>query len=257
MRTTGGRRNDRVQKASMRRGAGFHGIPASSGNVEFSNDILESYGLTVDDVFDNDDIFDDEWKAGEAIDTVARKLAQDLRDDPELLGGYVAAYDDDYFDKIARYVAKDIVRTARSAAGAGGSWRSRGLKSSSMRRGAGFHGIPREFGGGYIETDEVEPGRWRARGSQGGEYATRAVYGRTEQEAVRKAVKEMQGYPEARSLTLGDVMGAEACRSASRRGAAARRSPAKRRASRAGASAKSARARRIAAYGRKSRGGRR
>ena len=127
----------------------------------------------------------------------------------------------------------------------------------SMRKGAGFHSIPREFGGGWIETDEVEPGRWRARGSQGGEYATRAVYGRTEQEAVRKAVKEMQGYPEARSLTLGDVMGAEACRLASRRGATARRSPAKRRANRANAAAKSARARRIAAYGRKSRDGRR
>lgn len=101
----------------------------------------------------------------------------------------------------------------------------------SMRKGAGFHNIPREFGGGWIETDEVEPGRWRARGSQGGEYATRAVYGRTEQEAVRKAVKEMQGYPEARDLAVDDVMGAEACRSASRRGASARRSPAKRRAS--------------------------
>ena len=127
----------------------------------------------------------------------------------------------------------------------------------SMRKGAGFHNIPREFGGGWIETDEVEPGRWRARGVQFGEYATRAVYGRTEQEAVRKAVKEMQGYPEARSLTLGDVMGAEACRSASRRGAAARRSHAKLRASRTGTAAKSARARRIAAYGRKNRGGRR
>ena len=126
-----------------------------------------------------------------------------------------------------------------------------------MRKGAGFHSIPREFGGGWIETDEVEPGRWRARGSQGGEYATRAVYGRTEQEAVRKAVKEMQGYPESRDLTLGDVMGAEACRSASRRGTAARRSPAKLRTNRSNASAKSARARRIAAYGRKNRGRRR
>lgn len=127
----------------------------------------------------------------------------------------------------------------------------------SMRKGAGFHNIPREFGGGWIETDEVEPGRWRARGSQGGEYATRAVYGRTELDAVQKAVKEMQAYPEARDLTLGDVMGAEACRSASRRGAAVRRCAAKRRASGANTAAKSARARRIAAYGRKSRDGRR
>ena len=126
-----------------------------------------------------------------------------------------------------------------------------------MRKGAGFHSIPREFGGGWIETDEVEPGRWRARGSQGGEYATRAVYGRTEQEAVRKAVKEMQGYPEARDLTLGDVMGAEACRSALRRGASARRIQANRRTNRSNASAKSARARRIASYGRKNRSGRR
>lgn len=127
----------------------------------------------------------------------------------------------------------------------------------SMRKGAGFHNIPREFGGGWIETDEVEPGRWRARGVQFGEYATRAVYGRTEQEAVRKAVKEIQRFPDARSLTFEDVMGAEACRSASRRGASARRSPAKRRTNRSNASAKSARARRIAAYGRKNRGGRR
>lgn len=126
-----------------------------------------------------------------------------------------------------------------------------------MRKGASFHNIPREFGGGWIETDKIEPGRWRARGVQFGEYATRAVYGRTEQEAVRKAVKEIQRFPDARDLTLGDVMGAEACRSASRRGTAARRSPAKRRTNRSNASAKSARARRIAAYGRKNRGGRR
>ena len=126
-----------------------------------------------------------------------------------------------------------------------------------MRKGASFHSIPREFGGGWIETDKIEPGRWRARGVQFGEYATGAVYGRTEQEAVRKAVKEMQVYLETRNLTLEDVMGAEACRSASRRGTAARRSPAKRHASRTGTAAKSARARRIAAYGRKNRGGRR
>lgn len=240
-------KGDTVRTASGRK-------TADSGNVEFSNDILESYGLTIDDILDNDSSFQDEWKAGEAIDTVARKLARDLRDDPELLGGYVAAYDDDYFDKIARVVAKDVVWTARYAAGASARWKDRGQKAS-MRKGAGFHSIPGEFGGGWIETDEVEPGRWRARGSQGGEYATMAVYGRTEQEAVQKAVKEMQGYPVARDLTLGDVMGAEACRSASRRGAATRRSPAKRRASRANAVAKSARARRIAAYGRKNRGG--
>lgn len=126
-----------------------------------------------------------------------------------------------------------------------------------MRKGASFHNIPREFGGGWIETDKIEPGRWRARGVQFGEYATRAVYGRTEQEAVRKAVKEMQVYLETRNLTLEDVMGAEACRSASRRGASARRIPAKSRAIRTGTATKSARARRIAAYGRKNRGGRR
>lgn len=103
-------------------------------------------------------------------------------------------------------------------------------RKKSMRKGAGFHSIPREFGGGWIETDEVEPGRWRARGSQGGEYATRAVYGRTEQEAVRKAVKEMQGYPEARDLTVDDVMGKASGRTPSRRSASARRQAAKRRA---------------------------
>ena len=103
-------------------------------------------------------------------------------------------------------------------------------RKKSMRKGAGFHSIPREFGGGWIEADEVEPGRWRARGPQGGEYATRAVYGRTEQEAVRKAVKEMQGYPEARDLTVEDVMGKASGRTPSRRSASARRQAAKRRA---------------------------
>ena len=244
----------RTSRKNARRNArvGRRNVTADSGNVEFSNDILGSYGLTIDDVLDKDDRFEDEMKRSDAKDIIARDLARSLRDDPELLIGYVSAYDDDYFDSLARAVAKDIVDTARRNARVG-----RRNVTASMRKGAGFHSIPREFGGGYIEADEVEPGRWRARGSQGGEYATRAVYGRTEQEAVRKAVKEMQGYPEARDLAVEDVMGKASGRTPSRRSASDRRQAAKRRANRAKPAARSARARRIAAYGRKSRDGRR
>lgn len=190
------RTTPRTSRKNARRNAARDGVKTSRiDKYDIVKDMANHCGLTIDDMSDADDMFEDETKRNDAIAELSDVFSVSFRNDPDQ--------------------AAKMHRNTRA----------------SMRKGAGFHSIPREFGGGWIETDEVEPGRWRARGSQGGEYATRAVYGRTEQEAVRKAVKEMQGYPEARDLTLGDVMGAEACRSASRRGVSARRSPAKRRAS--------------------------
>lgn len=247
-------------RKNARRNATRDGVKTSRMDKhDIVKDIVGMFLFKVDDMSDADDKFKDEMKRNDAIDKLSNMFSTSLlRNDPGLLLDTIMAYDEGIIDDVARAVAEDVVDFIR----AGKRNDIQAAKThrnahASMRRGAGFHSIPREFGGGWIETDEVEPGRWRARGSQGGEYATRAVYGRTEQEAVRKAVKEMQGYPESRDLTLGDVMGAEACRSASRRGTAARRSPAKLRTNRSNASAKSARARRIAAYGRKNRGRRR
>lgn len=227
------RTTPRTSRKNARRNAARDGVKTSRiDKYDIVKDMANHCGLTIDDMSDADDMFEDETKRNDAIAELSDVFSVSFRNDPEILLDTILAYDEGIIDGIARAVAKDVVDRIRAGKrnGIQAAKMHRNTRAS-MRKGAGFHSIPREFGGGWIETDEVEPGRWRARGSQGGEYATRAVYGRTEQEAVRKAVKEMQGYPEARDLAVDDVMGAEACRSASRRGASARRSPAKRRAS--------------------------
>ena len=247
-----------VQSASRRnarRNATRDGIKTSRMDKDdIVRDLADHCWLTIDDVSDVDDRFEDEVKRNDAILELSDVFSASFHDDPELLMESIMAYDEGIIGDVARAIAKDVVDRIRSDRRNAGHVAKRHRNArASMRKHAWLRNIPREFGGGWIETDELEPGKWRARGVQCGEYATKAVYGRTEQDAVRKAVKEMQRYPDARNLTLGDVMGVAACRSASRCNASTRKQAAVNRGNKVKPAVKSARARRIAAYGRNGR----